>query len=211
MACYWSTMKICGSNLTEVELSAKNVCGFTPDTCVNPLTAAIPMEWTEFDTKFHHFKSWCDQAFPLRNTQRKWLCGWKQRQRDSMCTLCSDSYSSLLWGGQRPQSHTTEVTPRPPAVCPVWALRSHPSSTDSSSPAKPGLGDTAPLKAAQQSRASVCARRSKCETDSQICGTGWQSSTAICYPHNHPIKRRNRVWWILRTLLREKTQREGAR
>ena len=55
---------------------------------------------------------------------------------------------------------------------------------------KPGLRCTTSLKAAQQSQASVCAQRSKRETDGQTCGTGWQSSTAICYPHNHPIKKK---------------------
>lgn len=143
----------------------------------------------QFTANFDYLKCWCDLAFPLRHTERNtvWI------------TDCSKETTRAhvhAGGSQRPQIW-------PPAVSPAWVILSHPSCSYCSTPGAfyflPNLESNFSWKL----RASVCALRSKCETHSQACGTGWQSRTAICYPHNRPIKRKNRMWWILRTLLWE--------
>lgn len=97
------------------------------------------------------------------------------------CAHNAETPAFLSSRGVRGHRSTQQVWhPKPPAV-PRLFLHSL---------LKPELRCAASLKAAQPSQASVCAQRSKCETDGQTCGTGWQSSTAICYPHNHPIKKK---------------------
>ena len=139
--------------------------------------------------------------------ERKGECGWKTKEMHG--NICILQYISLFWV-KGPSSKTAGVTPRPPAVCPAWVLFCHPSSSSSffSSWAKIGLRYTTFSKGC--ATASVCVLRSKCETNSETCGTACQSCSAICYPHNHPIKRKNRMWWILRALRGEETEREGA-